>query len=50
MAKREGTLTMQDADDHDPYSGYASSGSFTYSYTLMGRTCSATGEVTTSMK
>ena len=41
-AKREGTLTMQDADDHDPHSGYASSGSFTYSYTVMGRTYSAT--------
>ena len=41
-AKREGTLTMQDADDHDPHSGYTSSGSFTYSYTFMGQTYSAT--------
>ena len=43
-AKREGTLTMQDADDNDPHSGYTSNGSFTYSYTLMGQTYSATRE------
>ncbi len=43
-AKREGTLTMQDADDNDPHSGYTSNGSFTYSYTLMGQSYSATRE------
>ena len=41
-AKREGTLTMQDADDNDPHSGYTSNGTFTYSYTFMGQTYSAT--------
>ncbi|WP_457630726.1 hypothetical protein [Oceanithermus sp.] len=30
--ERTGTLTMQDADDDDPNSGYTSSGDITYSY------------------
>jgi len=43
-AKREGTLTMQDADDNDPASGYKSTGRITYNYTMVGQTYSATRE------
>jgi len=34
---RQGTLTVRDADDSDPTSGYYAKGDYTYSYSMLGQ-------------